>query len=249
MSKAFLPVKIIDKQWADKLLTGSVYMRSLHEFGAWNRDKSESTKNSFRGDIHEGIIENIDVKKGNPTFDLFPQELKDVITNAWHIDVNHFQFLKIYCMYCLTYDLAVKQFEKPDGRLLDFGDTSVIIYNPDEFLARAVKSLANKYGDNVYFDMGNVCYFDINKDFSSFSDVFYKTKFYDWQKELRMVVGLLNGNFQIVNEIGQPLKPLIQSTSPLELQIGNIQDIAIAIPTKALVELDIPKTIGAPYAP
>jgi hypothetical protein len=34
----FLPVKIIDKQWADKLIGGSVFMLSLYEFGVWNLD-------------------------------------------------------------------------------------------------------------------------------------------------------------------------------------------------------------------
>ena len=32
----FLPVKVTDRQWAEVLLDGSVYMRSLFDFGAWN---------------------------------------------------------------------------------------------------------------------------------------------------------------------------------------------------------------------
>ena len=31
-----LPVKITDKQWADKLQDGSVFMRSLYEYGSWS---------------------------------------------------------------------------------------------------------------------------------------------------------------------------------------------------------------------
>ena len=50
----FIPVKITDKEWADRLLDGEVYMRSLYEFGSWNKNKNEKLDNQFRGDIREG---------------------------------------------------------------------------------------------------------------------------------------------------------------------------------------------------
>lgn len=31
-----LPVKITAKKWADKLQDGSVFMRSLYDFGSWS---------------------------------------------------------------------------------------------------------------------------------------------------------------------------------------------------------------------
>ena len=55
-----LPVKILEKQWAEKLLDGSVFMRSLYDFRIMD--------NSFRGDINEGILRNINPKIGDSFF-------------------------------------------------------------------------------------------------------------------------------------------------------------------------------------
>lgn len=53
----FIPVKITDKQWADRLIQGEVYMRALHEFGLWGNvdEKDPVLKNDFRGDPYSGI--------------------------------------------------------------------------------------------------------------------------------------------------------------------------------------------------
>ena len=37
--KKFIPVKVTDREWAEKLLDGEVFMRPLYEFGAWNLKK------------------------------------------------------------------------------------------------------------------------------------------------------------------------------------------------------------------
>ena len=71
--KVFLPVKVLDKQWADKLLDGSVFMRSLYEFGKWNLDdkfknQAKEMDNTFRGDINEGIVRVVDPQIGDPFF-------------------------------------------------------------------------------------------------------------------------------------------------------------------------------------
>ncbi len=43
MNKHFIPVKITDKKWADKLVNGEVYMRALHEFGSWGNVTEKDT--------------------------------------------------------------------------------------------------------------------------------------------------------------------------------------------------------------
>jgi hypothetical protein len=57
--RIFLPVKIYDRQWAEKLLDGSVFMRSLFEYGSWNKAKYQTTEmnNPFRGGHSRGHIE------------------------------------------------------------------------------------------------------------------------------------------------------------------------------------------------
>ena len=54
--KKFIPVKVTDREWAEKLLDGEVFMRPLYEFGAWNLKKEDKQlNNSFRGDLCEGM--------------------------------------------------------------------------------------------------------------------------------------------------------------------------------------------------
>lgn len=43
MNMYFIPVKITDKKWADKLVNGEVYMRALHEFGSWGNVTEKDT--------------------------------------------------------------------------------------------------------------------------------------------------------------------------------------------------------------
>jgi hypothetical protein len=247
---AFLPVKVTDRQWAEALLDGSVYMRSLFEYGAWNNvakasGNAEEMNNVFRGDIHEGTIRNVDPKAGDDFYNTLPPELRSLITNAWYIDVDLFPYLKVYCLYRLTYNISQKQFERPDERLKDFGDTAVIIHNPDEFLDRVLRRLYERYGDSFNFKMREVSYFDISRDYGDF-DVFWKTTFYEWQKELRIAVGLLDGSKSIIDGNGRLLKPLIQDVSALTLDVGSIRDIAIPISTDDLINLMFPPIIGIP---
>ena len=249
--KVFLPVKILDKQWADKLLDGSLYMRSLYEFGKWNLDEKSKNKakemdNTFRGDINEGIVKVIDPKIGDPFFNsILPPEARKFIPSMWYIDEGFYKYLKIYSMYSLTYNKNQKQFEQPDEMLKDFGDTAVIIYYPDEFVRRIDKGLYDRFGDNIDFKIRQVFYYDLFKDFGDF-DVFWKVKTYEWQKEVRITVGLLDGSETRIDEHGRQLKALIKSIEPLTLEIGSIEDISVTIPTEDLINLKLPAEIIAP---
>jgi len=248
--RAFLPVKITDRQWAESLLDGSIYMRSLFDYGAWNtkakaNGSAEEMNNAFRGDIHEGITRNIEPNIGDDFYNALPSELRNVIANAWYIDDKLFPFLKVYCLYRLTYNIGMEQFERPDERLRNFGDTAVIMYNPDEFLNRILWQLYEKYGDNVNFKLKEVSYFDISRDYGEYN-VFWKTTFYEWQKELRIAVGLLDGSKTMLGDNDQLLKPLIQDIAPLTLDVGSIRDIAIPICTDDLIKLKLPSCIGIP---
>ena len=246
--KVCLPVNILEKQWAEKLLEGSVFMRSLYEFGAWNTDanvKGKEMDNSFRRDVGEGMIRNINPKTGDSFFDsIFSPQEKTIIKNFWYIDES-LKFFKIYCMYCLTYNTNKKEFERPDERIKDFGDTAVIIRNGKEFTHRVVQKLFYGFGDNVHFDMKQVSYYDISKDFGDFG-IFWKGKGYEWQNELRMAVALLDCRNRKIDENGNRFGILIESIDPIKLEIGSIRDIAVAIPTEELVNLKLPAGIVLP---
>ena len=218
-----LPVKITAKKWADKLQDGSVFMRSLYDFGSWsaierhNRADSQM-KDGVQGDIGEGIVKTVDPKVGDEFFNCFDPEIRAVMKGMYYIDENFYQYSKIYCMYGLTYLIHEKRFEQPDERLLDFGDTAVIIYNPNEFLSRVLNALRGKYGDNVNFRCDEVRYYP--PDYYGDLDEFCKSSSFSWQNELRFRVALLDGEDTVTDEFGLVRKCLIRDHSPITLDIG-----------------------------
>lgn len=238
-----LPVKITAKKWADKLQDGSVFMRSLYDFGSWsaierhNRADSQM-KDGVQGDIGEGIVKTVDPKVGDEFFNCFDPEIRAVMKGMHYIDENFYQYSKIYCMYGLTYLIHEKRFEQPDERLLDFGDTAVIIYNPNEFLSRVLNALRGKYGDNVNFRCDEVRYYP--PDYYGDLDEFCKSSSFSWQNELRFRVALLDGDDTVTDEFGLVRKCLIRDHSPITLDIGSIRDISVQIPTDDLIGLCLP---------
>jgi len=244
-----LPVKIINKEWADKLQEGSVFMRSLYDYGSWSvekRFKENDTliKNGVQGDIGEGIIRKVDLRIGDDFYNSFSSNLKSVTQDFYYIDQERFQFYKFYCMYGLTYMINEEKFEKPNERIREFGDTAVIIYNPNEFLSRFLYALYYEYGDNINFRLDEVFYYP--KDYYGYLDEFCKSEYYSWQNEIRMRVTLLDKNNSILDDNGCERKLIIQNVNPIVINIGQIKDISIQIPIDDLINLRIPEIIKLP---
>ena len=245
--RLFLPVRILKKQWAEKFLEGSIRMLSLNDYGIWNEDTKGQTKeknNLYRHDLNEGTIRNINPKTGDFFPIVFSPEEKNGIQNFWYIDED-LRYFKIYCMYCFTYNTNKKEFERPDKKLIEFGDTAVIIYDLKEFMYRIAKSLFDRFGDNANMEIKEVQYYDIIKDFGNF-DIFCKEKRYGWQNEIRIAIGLTDNNEIIIDEKGRQLKALIRDISPLTIEIGSIKDIAISISTEDLIDLKLPSGFVLP---
>ena len=73
--KKFIPVKVTDREWAEKLLDGEVFMRPLYEFGAWNLKKEDKQlNNSFRGDLCEGMSGIFGEVEERPIYDSFDEK-------------------------------------------------------------------------------------------------------------------------------------------------------------------------------
>lgn len=246
-----LPVKITDKQWADKLQDGSVFMRSLYEYGSWSAIERSQTgddkmKSGVQGDIMEGVVRRVDPKVGDDFFSLFPDDLRAVMKDAFYIDQDFYQFCNIYCMYGLTYLPNENRFDPPDKRLEDFGDTAVIIYNPNEFLHRILESLYKQYGDNINFKIDEVHYYP--NDYYGNLDEFCKIESFAWQNEIRMRIAMLDKNITMTDENGQIRKQLIRNTGPITVEIGDIRDISIQIPISDLINLKLPPIVQPPAA-
>jgi len=236
----FIPVKIIDEEWADRLLDGEVFMRSLYEFGSWGvqeKKLSASVKNSFRGDLHEGTIKvfsnSLDcdaLKDADPGF-------LDVIKNVTYTDFGDVQYFKIFSLYSMMFDKQHDTFFKPDPRIKDFGDTAVIICDMDTFLRRLVQAILDLYDESVSFLMNEVSYFDYNttKEINPF---FSKKESYSYQNEMRIALGLLENN-KYTMDSGNT-KSIVMSTDALKPQIGDIRDIAVKMPIDEFLALKFP---------
>lgn len=68
---------------------------------------------------------------------------------------------KIYCLYALEFDEKTGSLIKPDSRILEFGDTAVIIYNTGEFLRRTCYAMLDRFGNDFWTSFQRVEY-DVN---------------------------------------------------------------------------------------
>lgn len=244
-----IPVKITDKKWADKFQDGSVFMRALHEYGSWSaieraRSNTDMMKSGVQGDVGEGIVCRVDPTIGDDFFNCFDPAVRAAMKDCMYIDMDRYQYYKVFCMYGLTYLLDESKYEKPDERLEDFGDTAVIILSPNEFLHRVLKAINEQYGDNVSFRLDEIHYYP--HSYYGPLDEFCKHATFAWQNELRMRIALLDANNVVIGADGLPRKHLIQDKNPIYLEIGDIRDISVQIPVRDLIMLNLPETIAKP---
>ncbi|MBD5541523.1 MAG: hypothetical protein HDR00_10115 [Lachnospiraceae bacterium] len=227
--KPYYLVKFIDKKWADKLMDGEVFMRAIACFGDISRRSSDS-QNEFRGDVLEGTNYSFGNQVG----------LIDVLTYRE----------KIYCLYALEFDEETGEFIKPDNRILEFGDTAVIIHNTGEFLRRICYAMLERFGNDLWTSFQRVEY-DVDFSVEQPYDEFCKALSYAYQNEFRIALDLAKGKFnpeqlKDVTDFARLTFPgkIEEDTNPdslsdsLTLNIGNIRDISISIPTSELLDDD-----------
>jgi hypothetical protein len=122
----------------------------------------------------------------------------------------------IYCMYAITPDLATG---KPfiDKRNVRFGDAGLLILNPKVFLNKIQKAVRGKFR----FEYKPVYYYAKDQDFNNLS-VFTKHESFSYQREFRLLFHS-------------------QSTEPLIINIGSLEDISVKIDANKLSELVLMK--------
>ncbi len=222
-------VKFTDKKWADKLMDGAVFMRAIACFGDISRRSSDS-QNKFRGDVLEGINYSFSNQFG----------LIDVLTYRE----------KIYCLYALEFDKETESLIKPDQRILEFGDTAVIIYNTHEFLRRVCYAMLDRFGNDFWTAFQRVEY-DVNFSVEQPYDEFCKSSSYAYQNEFRIVLDLAMGKFspEILKDVTDFARltfpgTIEEDTNPdslsdsLILDIGDIRDVSISVPSSELLKDD-----------
>ena len=123
VNKHFIPVKITDKKWADKLVNGEVYMRALHEFGSWGNvtEKDTVLNNNYRGDFFAGVTATYRTADDSDFFRGFPTEVKAHMANCCLVDESDVRFFKIFSLYRHELDEEKQEFVAPDPRMAQFG--------------------------------------------------------------------------------------------------------------------------------
>lgn len=237
----FIPVKVTDKKWANRLLEGEVFMRPLYEFGSWNMRKDESLNNQFRGDIHEGTMAVYGDVKQFPGFEGFPLELRRTVKQASLIDDGDIQFFKIFSLYRMTYDPIKDFFLKPDARMKQFGDTAVIIRDYNEFIEKFGKALFAEY-EKVISMICPVDFYGI-RETKQINPLFSKEKAYSYQNELRMAFCELEHNKFAIGPDADTALSIVPDLSSVTLHIGDIRDIAVALPIDDFLNLKFPDDI------
>lgn len=221
MEKKPLLLKFTKKEYAESLLKGNIYMNSLHTFKSIEDKGAEMTQDIYEAMEHvtqSNEFEYLYVPNGNPDGSdwLFPS--KHLIGGVWRPNNDH-QFFKAFCMFEMKYDAEEKNIYPIDPRILDFGDTYVLITNIIEFTKRLDKAiLANSDEIEPMVVFGPVTYFDEMK-YSGALGPFKKRETYSWQNEWRICLDLKQKN-----------------QDAYCLNIGDISDIAIMGNTKKMVE-------------
>lgn len=228
-------VKIYPKQWSDKLLDGSVFMRSVHDFGTWsltNPSKTDTSglKPGVQGDAGEGIIFRVNPQKSDDYFNRFSPTVRAMMQDQSYIDEGYIQYLKGYCMYILEYNPVEKCFIKPDSQLREFGDSAVIILNEDAFGQRLLQRLTQIYANQFEYASSKIFYYP--QDYYGPLNEFCKRESYKWQNEFRVCIRIYDKRNMLVRDV-----------KPITADIGSIRDIAIQIPVEDLIALKLPEVI------
>lgn len=253
-------VKVLDKKYLNSLLDGKLYMKAVAAFcDLSNRD--ENANNDFRGDVLEGICESFADGHNPHAYIETRKGIKEIISGqAGLIDVLALRE-KIYCMYALEYSTDKGEMVKPDKRMLQFGNTSVVIYNVKAFLYRVCNAMITRFDDDFWSSFKRVEY-DVNLEKQQYYDIFHKSESYNWQQEFRIAIDLANGKFDRktldnITDFALLTFPGIikEDTNPdsiadeLFLDIGCIRDICIVVPTEELINDGIRKKIPQEYYP
>ena len=226
----FTVVKVTDAKYAEMLLGGDVYARPLNAFGGWdwlaNIQNDLSVNNSFRGDCNEGAIRNVKWEYGDITL----------------IDDSETKYMKCYSTMALQYHLKSMKWERADKKVTQFGDTAVVIANLDQFVDRIVSALNKKYGcDHCLLLADKISFYHLGIT-NNLVPMYSKEASYSWQNEYRIIFCETIPNRE--NKFARPdkdgvFRPNAQSTilslDDVHLDIGEIRDIAYAIPVAYLI--------------
>lgn len=192
-------IKILPGERADRFLDGELYFNTDKYFTALD------SKDKVRSDPDEDIDESWQIKeisiRDKESGEYIP--IDGVINPVKYRYGNRQQF-NILCVYVL---LDKKDFEI-DNRILEFGDTAIVIRDAVEFTKRLHKA-ANEIGLNV--SQQPIEYVEKTK-FHGVMGPFRKYETFRYQSEFRYLLDPGNGE-------------------PIKLQVGDLRGLCFSIPS------------------
>ncbi len=247
----FYLTKVAEKKWADKLLDGEVFMRPLSDFSDLMR-RPDTANNAFRGDPLEGVSESFGPSGDGSTF--FKEALGTPVTGVAGTGLQSQAYQQeriIFSMFCFEFSEEQSAFIAPADELRQFGDTAIIIFDPKQFIYRICYSLFQQFNENYWIGAKRVKY-DVELSKPDEYDEFSKRPSYSWQNEFRFALDLSEGTvdratwesmtdfarIMFMNQGGRV--NMGAERKPLILNIGDIRDISVKIPTTELIGLKLP---------
>lgn len=214
----FIGVPLIKFQSAERIKSlqqGKLYANSLDYY----RNLEITTDDSQIGDVHEGTLTIIDGEMEFVGTDIkFPLKNQMFLTKASNYPV--------FCMCCFKGFNQISFDDIQKEKFLNFGDTALIIIDSKEFekrvslaaISEGYKAILGKvhYYSSDYNETGVIE--ALSKDINNVA--FFKRNIYAYQQEARFL--------------------FVSEQSPvdhIELDIGDISDISMVIPTKQLLVL------------
>ena len=179
-------IKFGQKEHLEALLNdGVIYMNNIDYF----RKYEESQPKHLRGDKYE-------------CFDYISQNNKAIIFDEPSIELNNVTIFEnrktypgyLYCMYAIRTDSNLHI----DTKMLDFGEYTVIIFNPKEFINR-INSYCEEH--KLYPNCFPVKYYD-DKVENGLLHPFLKRSEYSYQNEARIYIHNYNPQDNIVLKLG-----------------------------------------------
>lgn len=192
----YLPVKILNRTYADKLMTGQVFMRRIREFGCWNNfvsadgSSDQGLQDGMRSDDYEGTCYMAQEGAHDPFgfSERLPDNLKETVLNVAMVHERQL-CTKLFCMTKLEFDKANHSFFQINSRLAQLGDTAVIIHNPQIFYQRLQEAFYRRY-KNLYALSANTVVYRNLSGASVARDIFTKSDRYRWQNEVQIAAKL-----------------------------------------------------------
>lgn len=211
--------RVMDHKYVESFLDGNIWINSLINYLKIKENIDDSYNNGFRGDFFENSVASIrDLSKS-----MFSNchGIEGSFAKQVNLDRN-LSSINTLCFYLYKIDLE-NGLILPDKQMAQFGDSVVIICNPEEFFRRLTKAIINIYPD-AYIMLNTVEYYDEGENQAKLNPLFNKRLDYSYQNELRYAV----------SKYGNPLDVEVcknnrNNNIPIKINIGSIKDIAFSI--------------------